>query len=375
MQFIDLKQQSQRIENRLHERFKKVLSHGSFIMGPEVFELEAKLQEFIGVNHAITLSSGTDALMVALMALGIGKGDEVITTPFSFFSTVEVILLLGATPVFVDINKDTYNIDETLIEKNITDKTKAVMPVSLFGQCANLDSILAICEKYNLPMIEDGAQSFGALHNGQKSLSIAHIGCTSFFPSKPLGCYGDGGACFTNDAELAQKIREIRVHGQSERYMHSRLGITGRLDTLQAGILLEKLEIFPEEIELRQKVAHNYNMLLGDMVKRQEITSNNSSVYAQYTIEVANRAQVQAHLHANAIPTAIHYPLGLHQQQAVRDVLGESDVFKNTEHASKRVLSLPMHPYLTIDEQKIICKELLNAIKEKIKVKELEPVI
>lgn len=375
MQFIDLKTQSKRIENRLQECFNRVLRHGSFIMGPEVFEFEERLKEFLGVKHAISVSSGTDALLIALMAIGIGKGDEVITTPFSFFSTVEVILLLGAKPVFVDINPETYNIDETLIEKAITKNTKAIMPVSLYGQCANLDAIVTIADKYNIKVIEDGAQSFGALHNEKKSLSITHIGCTSFFPSKPLGCFGDGGACFTNDDDLAQAMQEIRIHGQSKRYMHTRLGITGRLDTLQAAILVEKLNIFPEEIELREQVAHNYNVLLGDMVKKQYIENYNTCVYAQYTIEVDDRLRVQQQLMEAGIPTAVHYPLGLHQQKAVLDLLGECPTFIHTEKASKKVLSLPMHPYLKIEEQQFICSNLLEALKTKASVMVLEEVI
>lgn len=364
MQFIDLKTQSQKIEERLLASFKKVLNHGAFIMGPEVFELEDKLKKFIGVDYAITTSSGTDALLMALMSLGIGKGDEVITTAFSFFSTVEVIALLGATPVFVDIDRDTYNIDPDLIEKSITNKTKAIMPVSLYGQCADFDAINQVAAKYQIPVIEDGAQSFGALYKGKKSLGLTTLGCTSFFPSKPLGCYGDGGAIFTNDAELAKRLSKIRIHGQSQRYLHTSIGITGRLDTLQAAFLLEKLTIFEEEVELRQNVANIYNNLLGD-IKKQKIISGNQSVFAQYTIEVENREAVQNYLAKRSIPTAIHYPLGLHEQPIIKNLYPKLGRLANTEYAAKKVISLPMHPYIKLEEQKNICAHLQNAIRQK----------
>ena len=292
MQFIDLKTQSNRIENRLIDRFKAVLNHGSYIMGPEVGELEQALAKFVGIEHALAVASGTDALLIALMALDIGAGDEVITTPFSFFATAEVIALLGAKPVFVDIDKHTYNIDANCIDAAITAKTKAIMPVSLYGQCADFDEINALAKAYNLPVIEDAAQSFGATYKGNQSCGLTTIGCTSFFPSKPLGCYGDGGACFTNDAELATRMNEIRTHGQSKRYYHSRLGINGRLDTIQAAFLLEKLAIFPEEVQLRQHVADRYARLLPVEVKKPSIKSHNTSVFAQYTIEVSERDRV-----------------------------------------------------------------------------------
>lgn len=364
MQFIDLKIQSQRIEERLIASFKKVLNHGSYVMGPEVFELEDKLKKFIGVDYAITTSSGTDALLMALMALGIGQGDEVITTAFSFFSTVEVIVLLGATPVFVDIDKDTYNIDANLIEAHINKNTKAILPVSLYGQCADFDVINQIAAKYQIPVIEDGAQSFGATYKDRKSLGLTTIGCTSFFPSKPLGCYGDGGAIFTNNPQLAKKLAEIRIHGQSKRYTHTSIGITGRLDTMQAAFLSEKLEIFSEEMDLRQKVASDYNNLLGKDIKKQKIMPDNKSVYAQYTIEVENRSVVQHYLQHRSIPTAIHYPVGLHEQPVIRNLFPDIGPLPKTELAAKKVLSLPMHPYLTLNEQKLICSELHNALEE-----------
>lgn len=362
MQFIDLKTQSNRIENRLIDRFKAVLSHGAYIMGPEVGELEQALAAFVGVKHALGVASGTDALLIALMALDIGAGDEVITTPFSFFATVEVIALLGAKPVFVDINKDTYNIDASCIEAAITTKTKAIMPVSLYGQCADFDEINALATAYNLPVIEDGAQSFGATYKGHQSGGLTTIGCTSFFPSKPLGCYGDGGACFTNDAELANRMSEIRTHGQSKRYYHSRLGINGRLDTLQAAFLLEKLAIFPEEVQLRQQVAARYQQLLPAKVKKPSIKQHNTSVFAQYTIEVSNRDIVQQELQKQGIPTAVHYPLGLHEQPIIKALYPMVQRFPNTDDAAARVMSLPMHPYLNAEDQEKICGALQQVL-------------
>ena len=362
MQFIDLKTQSKRIENRLFDRFKAVLEHGAFIMGPEIMELEQALANYVGVEHALAVASGTDALLIALMALGIGAGDEVITSPFSFFASAEVIALLGAKPVFVDIDAGSYNIDASQIEAAITARTKAIMPVSLYGQCADFDEINALAKKYNLPVIEDAAQSFGASYKGRHSGGLTTIGCTSFFPSKPLGCYGDGGACFTNDAELATRMNEIRTHGQSKRYYHTRLGINGRMDTIQAAILLEKLAIFPEEIQLREQVATRYRKLLPAGVKNPIIKQHNTSVYAQYTVEVSARDHLQQELLKQGIPTAVHYPLGLHEQPIFKELYPTTQVFKNTENAARRVMSLPMHPYLTLADQEKICVALQNVL-------------
>lgn len=358
MQFIDLKTQSDRIQERLIERFKNVLEHGAYILGPEVAELEHQLAREVNVKHAVTVASGTDALQIALMALDVGPGDEVITTPFSFFATAEVIALLGAKPVFVDIDPETYNIDVTEIEAAISAKTKAIMPVSLYGQCADLKAINDIAARYGIPVIEDAAQSFGAQHFGQRSCGLTTIACTSFFPSKPLGCYGDGGACFTNDDHLAEKIREIRVHGQSKRYYHTRLGVTGRFDTLQAAFLLEKMAIFPEEIELRQLVAKRYADLLPACIQAPKVKPENLSVYAQYTIEVSHREHVQQQLTLRGIPTAVHYPLGLHQQPILKKMYPEQKAFPRTERAAQRVMSLPMHPYLSLTDQQRICEAL-----------------
>jgi UDP-2-acetamido-2-deoxy-ribo-hexuluronate aminotransferase len=351
MQFIDLKTQSERIEERLMARFKRIIDSSAFIMGPEVGELETALAEFVGVKHALGVANGTDALLIALMALDIGPGDEVITTPFSFFATAEVIALLGAKPVFVDVDPMTYNMDVSLLEAAITDNTKAIMPVSLYGQCADFNEINTIAKRYQLPVIEDAAQSFGASYGQQRSCGLTTIGCTSFFPSKPLGAYGDAGACFTNDDALAERMREIRLHGQSQRYRHTRLGINGRLDTLQAAVLLEKLALFPEEIALRQAVASRYHLLLSDAIRKPVVKVGNTSVYAQYTIEVEARDAVQAALQQRGIPTAVHYPIGLHQQPVIQNLYAHLGHFAVTERASARVMSLPMSPYLNEEDQ------------------------
>lgn len=360
MQFIDLKQQLSRIEDQVFAGIQRVLRHGAYVMGPEVDALEKKLADRVGVEHALTVSSGTDALMIALMALGIGPGDEVITSAFSFFATVEVIVLLGAKPVFVDIESDTYNIDASLIEAAITPKTKAILPVSLYGQCADMDAINAIAAKHQLPVIEDAAQSFGAMYKRRHSCSLSTIACTSFFPSKPLGCYGDGGACFTQDPVLAQRINEIRLHGQSKRYYHTRIGVNGRFDTIQAAVLLEKLALFEEEVVLRQTVAGRYQALLPSHIQTQVIRPDSQSVFAQYTLAVENRDEVQAKLQALGIPTAVHYPLGLHQQP-VFEALFEKVSLPITEQAARTVISIPMHPYLTAAEQERIVAALVEA--------------
>lgn len=363
MQFIDLNTQTQRIEDKLVNRFKSVLTHGNFIMGPEVLELELALAEFVGVGHAIGVSSGTDALLIALMALNIAPGDEIITTPFSFFATAEVIALLGAKVVFVDIDRETYNIDPQKIESVISKKTKAIIPVSLYGQCADIDAINDIANRYSLAVIEDAAQSFGAKYKGRYSGGLTTIGCTSFFPSKPLGCYGDGGACFTNDIDLARRMKEIRVHGQSKRYYHTSIGVNARLDTVQAAFLLEKLEIFKEECELRLKVAENYSKKLPQWIKKPIIKPENTSVFAQYTIEVPNRKEVQEILNSKNIPTAVHYPICLHQQPVFKEKDLHMGIFPNAEEASRLVMSLPMHPYLSESDQDLVVSALESAFE------------
>ena len=350
--FVDLKTQYQALKPLIQERINDVLEHGQYIMGPEVLELEERLQAFTGTKHCITVASGTDALLISLMALGIKAGDEVITTPFTFVATAEVIVRLGAKPVFVDIEPDTCNIDATKIEEKITDRTKAIMPVSLYGQPADMDEINAIAARHDkIPVIEDAAQSFGATYQGRKSCNLSTVGCTSFFPSKPLGCYGDGGAIFTNDDALAEACREIRIHGQSERYVHSRLGVGGRMDTLQCAIVLAKLERFAWEIEQRQAIGLRYNKLFdeaGVLYIQQRV--DNTSVFAQYTVKALHRETLRGELASVGIPTAVHYPVSINAQPAYRDLCcsGCSPV---ADSLAKEVLSLPMHPDLTGDEQ------------------------
>lgn len=362
MQFIDLKTQYSLIEQDVLNGIRNVLNHGQYIMGPEITKLENQLAEFVGVKHAIVNSSGTDALLMALMALEIKPGDEVITSPFSFFATSEVISLLGAVPVFVDIDPLTYNLDPNKLEAAITNKTKAIMPVGLYGQCAEHDEINAIADKYGLAVIEDAAQSFGATYKGKQSCALSTIGCTSFFPSKPLGGYGDSGACFTNDDELAKKLLEIRIHGQNARYCHSRIGINGRMDTIQAAILIEKMKIFPNEIKLRQKIAKHYDEMLSSCVKTPFIKAHNTSVYAQYTIEVSQRDQVQKAMQELNIPTAVHYPAPLHQQVAMAYLGYKEGDFPHAEKASLGVISLPMHPYLKEEEQIKVVEAVKSAL-------------
>ena len=314
--FIDLKTQQDAIRPQLEERIQRVIHHGQYIMGPEVKELENKLAAHTGAKHCITVASGTEALLISLMALGIGPGDEVITTPFTFAATAEVIVLLGAKPVFVDIEPDTCNIDARLIEAKITPHTKAIMPVSLYGQVAEMDEINAIALKHgDIPVIEDAAQSFGATYKGRKSCNVSTIGCTSFFPSKPLGCYGDGGAIFTNDDTLALAMREIRVHGQSKRYVHTRVGVGGRMDTLQCAIVLAKLERFEWELQRRRDLGGRYaELLAGSGIELLNVRPDRDCVWAQYTVFVDDRERAQATLQERGFPTAVHYPVPLHHQ-------------------------------------------------------------
>lgn len=353
--FIDLKTQYQDLKIGIDARIQSVLNHGQYIMGPEVKELEERLVAYTGAKHCITVSSGTEALLISLMAIGIQPGDEVITTPFTFIATAEVIVLLGAKPVYVDIDPTTCNIDATLIEAAITSKTKAIIPVSLYGQVADMDEINQIANQYNLIVIEDAAQSFGAEYKGHKSCHLSHIGCTSFFPSKPLGCYGDGGAIFTDDDEFAKAMREIRVHGQEKRYRHTRIGVGGRMDTLQCAIVLAKLDTFAQEIENRIAIGARYNEMFDNLgIERIQVKDDRTSVYGQYTIKVDNRTQVQQKLQELGVPTAVHYPIPLHLQPAYKqDGLGETS-FKHSSEASNRVMSLPMHPFLKPMDQDLV---------------------
>ncbi|WP_044351994.1 DegT/DnrJ/EryC1/StrS family aminotransferase [Dethiosulfatarculus sandiegensis] len=354
MDFIDLKAQQALIKTKLDERIQEVMASGRYIMGPQIKELEDALSEYTGAKHCLSCSSGTDALLLAMMALGVKAGDEVITTPFTFIATGEMIALLGAKPVYVDIDPATYNIDPGKIAEAITDKTKAIIPVSLYGQCADMNEINKIAADHDLPVIEDAAQSFGATYQGKKSCTLTTIGCTSFFPAKPLGCYGDGGACFTDDAELATQMRYLRAHGQDRRYHHPLIGLNARMDTMQAAILMEKLAIFPNEVEARAKIGARYSQEFGDSVKTPVIKDGNTHVYAQYTVEVDNRTQVQEALKEKGIPTAVHYPVPLHLQPAF-GFLGQGEgTFPVAEAASQRVMSLPMHPYLKEEDQDTI---------------------
>ena len=360
LDFIDLKTQYAALRESINARIQRVLDHGQYIMGPEVKELEDKLAAFTGARHCITVASGTEALLISLMALGLKAGDEVVTTPFTFAATAEMIVLAGGTPVFVDIEPDTCNIDASKIEAAITPRTRAIMPVGLYGQVADMDEINAIAARHgNLPVIEDAAQSFGATYKGKKSCNLSTFGCTSFFPSKPLGCYGDGGAIFTNDDALAQACREIRVHGQSQRYHHTRIGVGGRMDTLQCAVVLGKLERFEWEIEQRLALGARYAALLADVprVRLLAVRPDRDCVWAQYTVFVPQRDQVQAALKDLGIPTAVHYPKPLHLQPAYTMRAG-SVALPHSERACELVMSLPMSADLTADQQARIAAAL-----------------
>ena len=348
IEFIDLKAQQARLKEKIDAGIQNVLSHGQYILGPEVSELEEKLAAYVGAKYCITCANGTDALQIVQMAFGIGPGDEVITPGFTYIATAETVAVLGARPVYVDVNPKTYNLDVEKLEAAITPRTKAIIPVSLYGQCADFDAINAIAAKYNLPVIEDAAQSFGATYKGRKSCNLSTVACTSFFPSKPLGCYGDGGAVFTNDVELAKVIRQIARHGQDRRYHHVRVGVNSRLDTLQAAILLPKLEILDDEMQARQRVAETYTKLFNEagILTTPSIEEHNQSAWAQYTIQVENRDDVQDMLKVQGIPTAVHYPIPLNKQPAVAN---KNIILPVGDAVAERVMSLPMHPYLAGD--------------------------
>ena len=357
MQFIDLVAQQDRIKDKLNANIQKVLAHGQYILGPEVHELEEKLSAYTGAKYCITCANGTDALQIAQMAFGIGSGDEVITPGFTYIATAETVAVLGAKPVYVDINPNTYNLDIEQLEASITPRTKAIIGVSLYGQCADFDAINAIAAKYNIPVIEDAAQSFGASYKGKKSCNLTTVACTSFFPSKPLGCYGDGGAIFTNDEALATVMRQIARHGQDRRYHHIRVGVNSRLDTLQAAILLPKLEILDDEMQARQRVAETYNKLFAEagITTKPFIEAHKQSAWAQYTIQVDNRDEIQANLTEQGIPTAVHYPIPLNKQPAVVD---NNAVLPVGDAVAQKVMSLPMHPYMSFDSQLLVVKGL-----------------
>lgn len=363
--FIDLKSQYADLKEKVDTRIQNVLDHGQFIMGPEVRELETRLESFTEARHCISVASGTEALLIALMAVGVGAGDEVITTPFTFIATAEVIALLGATPVLVDIEIDTCNIDPTKIEAAITPKTRAIIPVSLYGQVPDMDEINAIAARHgDIPVIEDAAQSFGAEYKGRKSCNVSTIGCTSFFPSKPLGCYGDGGAIFTNDDAIAKAMREIRVHGQERRYYHTRVGVGGRMDTLQCAVVLAKLERFAWEIEQRHSIGARYLELLADTPAIAPVVRpDRTNVWGQFTVQVENREAVTKALEAEGIPTAIHYPVPLDRQPAYIEKCRVVGTLAQSDLAASRVMSLPMHPYMDAQTQQRIVAALKKALQ------------
>ena len=360
--FANLQLQYQKYKADIDTNIQAVLNKSNYIMGEEVHELERALEGFTGAKHAITCSSGTDALLLAMMAMDIQPGDEIITTPFTFIATAESIALMKAKPVFVDIELDTFNIDANLIEASITDKTKAIMPVSLYGQPAELDTIQAIADKHNLKVIIDGAQSFGSTYNGKTDSNLGDISTTSFFPAKPLGCYGDGGAVFTNNDEYAKTIKMMRVHGQSKRYHHKYIGMGGRLDTIQAAVLLAKLPYYHQELADRQQVAQRYTDILSDSLQAPVIKLNRSSAWAQYTIRVSNRDVLQAKLKDNGIPTTVYYPIPLHLQECFRFLDYKYGSFPVSEEASKKVLSIPMNAFLNEKNVLLIVKSINTAL-------------
>lgn len=378
MDFIDLKKQYKIIENKIKFSINNVLNHGKYIMGPEVEKLEKLLAHYVGSKYCISCSSGTDALLMSLLALDIKKGDAVLTTPFTFIATAEVISLIGATPIFIDIDSKTFNINTNLIEKKIKEvmensnlNIKAIIPVNIFGLPSDYNEILKICNRYNIEIIEDAAQSFGSEYYNRKSCNLSNLSCTSFFPAKPLGCYGDGGAIFTSDEELHEKLLSIRVHGKGkDKYDNINIGINGRLDTMQAAILIEKLKIFSNEIILRQKIATKYQILLQDQFILQKIPENYKSAWAQFSLLVDNqesRDRIMKNLKDNNIPTAIYYPKPLHMQSVFQHVnysVETAGTLNVSEEISSRIFSIPMHPYLSDGEINKVCDVLIKAKNE-----------
>lgn len=359
MQFIDLAAQQARIKDRIDAGIARVMAHGQYILGPEVAELEGRIAAYTGAKHCITVANGTDALQIALMALGVGRGDEVVTPGFTYFATAEAAAVLGARPVYVDVDPVTFNLDPAGLESAITPKTRAIIPVSLYGQCADYDAINEIAAKHGIAVVEDAAQSFGATYKGRRSCNLTDIATTSFFPSKPLGCYGDGGALMTNDDDMALAIRQIARHGQDRRYHHVRIGMNSRLDTLQAAVLLVKLEIFEEEMQLRQEAAARYMERLTGIVPVPVVASQNVSAWAQYTIRTLDRDRVQARLKEAGVPSVVHYPLAVNRQPAIED---ESVALPHSDQAAAEVLSLPFGPYIQADEQDAVAEALSRCL-------------
>ena len=362
MDFIDLKTRHKLISENIANNIQKVMEHGRFIRGPEVSELEQRLSEYVGVKHCVTVSSGTDSLLIALIALGVGPGDEVITVPYTWISSAEVIALLGAKPVFVDIRPDNWNMNEQLLEAAISEKTKAIMPVSIYGQTPDMDSINEIAARYDIAVIEDAAQSFGATYKGRKSCNLSSIGSTSFFPSKPLGCYGDAGALFTDNDEWAEKFRWIRVHGQERKHHHPILGLNGRMDTLQAAILLAILDVFPDEVAKRMRIGEIYSNAFMEVegITCPSVPEGSTSVYAQYTILSEQREGIQSSLKAADIPSVSYYTVPMHLQPVFSDLSYREGNFPVTENVAKSCLSLPMSPYLKEDEQSQVIDSILR---------------
>jgi UDP-2-acetamido-2-deoxy-ribo-hexuluronate aminotransferase len=356
--FIDLGAQFRAYEPEIRSQIDEVLTTSRFILGPKGAELERRLAAFTGTAHAIACSSGTDALLLALMAHGVGPGDEVVTTPFTFVATAEVIALLGAKTVFVDIEPATYNIDPKRIEDALTPRARGIVPVSLYGQCADMEAILEIAGRRGLFVVEDGCQSFGATRNGTSSCGFPHAGTTSFFPSKPLGCYGDGGMVFTSDGDLAERIRGLGNHGQWERYRHRAIGINGRLDEIQAAVLLAKIPRFPEEVTARAEKGNFYSESLKDVVSVPSVAPGNTHVFAQYSVRTPDRDALAAHLSGNGIPTAVHYPIPLHLQEAFSELEYGPGDFPVAEAASREIVSLPMSPFLSREDQDEVIRQV-----------------
>jgi len=385
IKFIDLAAQQKIIYSDIERRIRTVLSHGKYIMGPEVYELEQKLAEYTGVKHAVSCSSGTDALLMSLMAYGIGPGDAVFTTPFTFIATAEVITLLGATPVFVDIDSRTFNMDPAKLEiairavkendsnlyplprffvpKNIELSPKGIISVDIFGLPADYEQINVIARDHKLFVIEDAAQSFGATYHGKKTGTLTDMAATSFFPAKPLGCYGDGGAILTDDDDLAATIKSIRLHGKgTEKYDNVRIGVNGRIDTLQAAILLEKLRIFPKEVKERNRVADRYSQGLKGLLEIPFTPEGMTSVWAQYSVLSDHKDTLQTVLKENGIPTAVYYPKPLHLQTAFSNLGYKKEDFPISERTSQRIFSLPMHPYLKNEQIDFIIQVIKTAL-------------